>query len=158
MRDLRFEEIAIVAGGGDYGLYAPGDKFATLQEAGVAGATLAGFLSSQTGNEWAGLVVHNDDGTYSFTQPIEGTIDSSNPGTRIDPGDYTVGDFHSHGDATPGYDNEHFSTDDIAASETEHSVSFLATPDSNDIQIYDPDTNMTTSQPESYDTEDDDSA
>jgi hypothetical protein len=157
MRDLSFEEVAIVAGGGDnFGLYSPDDKFATLQEAGVAGATLAGFLSSQTGNEYAGQVVHNDDGTYSFTQPNEGDATGANPGPRLD--GYTVGDYHSHGDETPGYDNEHFSSDDIKAADTENSVSFLATPGSNDIQIYDPSTHTITSEPESYDTDDDDSA
>ncbi len=61
--------------------------------------------------EYGGMIYQNEDGTYGYTGPIEGSIDGVDPGdpASIPKGKVPVAYWHTHGGDDPIYDNENFS-------------------------------------------------
>jgi RHS repeat-associated protein len=101
--------------------------------------------SIQQGVEYAGRVYKNPDGSYSYTAPNRGTVASSSHGSigSLPPGTTNAGLYHTHGSATPGYDNEHFSPQDRGNARREHVPSYLATPGGKVLK-FDPNTGRVT--------------
>jgi RHS repeat-associated protein len=117
----------------------PGDCYLTQNAAGANAVNDINWQSIQSNTEYAGRVYQNSDGTYSYTAPSPGTVDSSNPGP-LTPN--SVGTYHTHGGKDPGYYSENFSPADIGFSIGEGLfiqgyVAYLGTPDGV-IKAFDP--------------------
>ncbi len=125
----------------------PGDKFATIADAGAIAAAYAYWQTAPGyayggGGEWGGEIYQNSDGTYSFDAGRSGGSTSGfglvENGVNIYPsaipdGTTLVGDYHSEGvnpDAAPSA----FSTGDIQginnlyATNPNYGAAFVATP------------------------------
>jgi len=61
--------------------------------------------------EYGGMIYQNEDGTYSYTGPIKGSVDGVNPGgpSSVPKGKKPVAYYHTQGGDDPAYDNENFS-------------------------------------------------
>jgi len=77
--------------------------------------------------EFAGLVVQNPDGSYSYTGPYMGTVDQSWPGSPP-PRTVVVADWHTHGAYDPNYESEVFSPDDMQGNTDLGYPGYLGTP------------------------------
>ncbi len=115
----------------------PGDRYKTENEAGRQAIRDINPTSIHEGREYAGRVYQNSDGTFSYTEPNQGTKAASSPGDVPDD-TKGVGRYHTHGKDDPGYDNEHFSGPDRDNARNEQVDSFLGTP-SGSIQKFTPD-------------------
>ena len=100
-------------------------KFATAEEAARAALAEANRLSIRDNREYGGRVYENPDGTFSFTPPQQGGLDTFDlSSVTVPPDATTVADYHTHGDYTyddgertsdpskDDYDSEHFSPQD----------------------------------------------
>ncbi len=128
----------------------PGDCYPTRDIAGANAINDINYTSIKAGAEYAGRIKKNPNGTFSYTAPVKGTKDSSNPGPI---GPNNAGDYHTHGANDPGYDNENFSNPgDIQGITADNVVSpggnvgYLGTP-MGLIKKYDPNTGKTTNLP-----------
>lgn len=87
---------------------AAGDKYTTIDRAGVAAVTDVLVVSVTQNREYAGVIYGNWDGTYSYTEANPGTEAYSYPGDAPWFHD-KVGIYHTHGQAAPNKDTENFS-------------------------------------------------
>ncbi len=90
--------------------------------------------------EYGGMIYQNEDGTYSYTGPIKGSIDGVDPGgpSSVPKGKKPVAYYHTHGGDDPVYDNENFSNiydpvdkewyGDIPYADSNKIDGYLATP------------------------------
>lgn len=106
---------------------APGDPFASADEAGRDAITNINDTSIAENKEYGGYVYKNADGTYSYTAPNPGTLDSTQLGPKPDSGT-VVGDYHTHGAYDPKYDNENFSPQDKVGYSGDYRYGYLGTP------------------------------
>jgi len=113
--------------------------------AGTSAVVSINPTSIQQGVEYAGRVYKNSDASYSYTSPNRGTVDRSSHGSidSLPSGTTNAGLYHTHGSATPGYDNKHFSPQDKGNARREHVPSYLATPGGKVLKS-DPDTGRVT--------------
>lgn len=108
----------------------PGDCYPTKDIAAQNALNDINLVSKAFNAEFAGRIYKNSDGTYSYTDPSEGDITSSDPGP-LNPN--TVGTYHTHGDFWSSANGDALSPADIAnAIEDGLSrpgyVSYVATP------------------------------
>jgi RHS repeat-associated protein len=124
--------------------HVPGPEYKTADAAGKAAIRATNRKSIRENKEIAGRVVKNDNMTYGVTKGPESgrTISSSDPGS-VPPGTVNAEIWHDHGAATPGYDNENFSSADYGRSRAEGVPILVGTP-GGQIRKYDPQTNVDT--------------
>jgi uncharacterized protein RhaS with RHS repeats len=98
--------------------------YSSEQLAGAQAVNAINYQSIQEGREYAGFIIQNENGTYSYTTPIPlGEV-----GGNLQKPQGTVALYHTHGANTPGINNENFSgADKIAASDLPGN-SYLGTP------------------------------
>jgi RHS repeat-associated protein len=87
---------------------AVGDKYTTIDRAGIAAVTDVLVVSVTQNREYAGVIYKNWDGTYSYTEANPGTETYSYPGDAPWLHD-EAGIYHTHGQAGPNKDTENFS-------------------------------------------------
>ena len=89
--------------------------------------------------EYASRGYKNPDGTYGIMPFNPGTQAGSTPPpiSALPPGTTNAARLHTHGGNDPGYDNEHFSPQDMRNARHDQVPSYLATPHGS-IQRYDP--------------------
>jgi RHS repeat-associated protein len=87
------------------------EKFSTQDEAAEYISRLINPLSILLNVEYGGMIFMNPDGTYGFTAPVQGTIDSVDPGgpSAVPSGAVATAYWHTHGAHDPNYDSENFS-------------------------------------------------
>ena len=111
---------------------APGDKYKTRRQAGVQAIRDILKRSVCENTEFAGALVQNPDGTFSYTEPRPGGPAGSSVHVEDIPrGGQLVGDYHTHGAYDPNYDNENFGDVDMNANDNEGpdgSPGYLGTP------------------------------
>jgi len=121
----------------------PGDPYPTQDAAATDAITDINPTSISEGREYAGWVYQSSNSTYSYTEPISGSMAGSSPGPR--PSDNRAGTaiYHTHGANDPGYDNENLSRSnypgepsDINSAETNNVDIYVGTP-SGAIKKYD---------------------
>jgi RHS repeat-associated protein len=78
---------------------APGDCYATRDQAGRQAVADINPASINENREYAGWIYQTPNGWYSYTAPNPGGYDSSRPGPEV-PG--IVGRYHTHGGSSPG--------------------------------------------------------
>jgi uncharacterized protein RhaS with RHS repeats len=117
----------------------PGDCYRTINAAGTAAISDINYKSIQDHVEYGGRIYRNPNGSYSYTAPIMGNIDSVSHGPNIP---NRAGLYHTHGAFDPGYDNENFSPDDERIATNANEPSYLGTP-SGVIKKFNPATNKT---------------
>jgi Domain of unknown function (DUF4329) len=105
----------------------PGDPFSSADEAGRDAITYINDTSIAENKEYGGYVYKNADGTYTYTKPNPGTLDSTQLGPKPDSGT-VVGDYHTHGAYDPKYDNENFSPQDKVGYSGDYRYGYLGTP------------------------------
>lgn len=89
---------------------APGDCYATADQAAAQAIADIFPLSVRQDLEYAGWIYQNSNGWYSYTGPQRGGIAVSSPGQRVSG---AIGNYHTHGGVTPGYVGEQFSDVDL---------------------------------------------
>ena len=82
-------------------------------------------VSVRENKEYGGWIIRADDGTYSSTSPIQGTVDSVNLGPKPEGGTAT---YHTHAAYDPQYDNENFSPQDLESDRLVGADGYLGTP------------------------------
>lgn len=73
-------------------------------------------VSVEENREHGGWIYRNADNTYSYTEPVAGTVNSVNigsPVTAVPEGTLASASYHTHGGPDPRYDNENFSPQDL---------------------------------------------
>ena len=118
---------------------AAGDSYGTRDAAAIAAlqeinpTSISGNVehAGRVYQQWLGL------GSYSYTSPNKGTVDSSRPGNVPLLG-ANRGYYHTHGGPDPKYDNENFSPPDKRFSDSEGQPGYVGTP-AGVIKRYDPD-------------------
>ena len=81
--------------------------------------------------EWGGYVYRNADGSYSYTNAVQGNATSvllPAPASAAPNGAVTTASYHTHAAFDPRYDNENFSPQDILSDELFGLDGYLATP------------------------------
>jgi len=86
-------------------------SFKTQHEAAEDVSRKINSKSVSENREYGGMIYQNEDGTYSYTDPIKGSVDGVNPGgpSAVPKGKKPVAYYHTHGGDDPAYDNENFS-------------------------------------------------
>lgn len=117
---------------------APGDSYPSADLAAVDAITDINRTSIRDNVEYAGRIYRQPDGSFSYTAPRRGTIDSSTPGS-VPMWMENAGDYHTHGgpDRFYGEGSEEFSSGDKDLNESEGVPGYLGTP-SGRILKYDP--------------------
>ncbi|MFZ1976638.1 MAG: DUF4329 domain-containing protein [Bacteroidota bacterium] len=112
--------------------------YSSEQLAGAQAVNAINYQSIQEDREYAGFIIQNENGTYSYTTPIP----LGEAGGNLQKPYGTVALYHTHGANTPGMNNENFSgADKIAAAELPGN-SYLGTPQGV-IKKFDPNTWIT---------------
>jgi RHS repeat-associated protein len=101
----------------------PGDKFPTVQAAAIDALDYVYQTYPNADIEYAGSVFPSDGG-YIATNPNPGSQSSSSPSWPDGGGDAASAIYHTHGQCTPGKDNDNFSRPD---SQGIQSDTFLST-------------------------------
>ncbi|GJL82156.1 MAG: hypothetical protein DHS20C01_17900 [marine bacterium B5-7] len=109
------------------------DESVRLSAQDNAGRTILNSInptSVRQNREFGGWVYRNGDGTYGFTRPVAGTIDSVDIGPKsvVPGGTLATASYHTHGGPDPRYDNEHFSSADIMSDTIQQVDGYLGTP------------------------------
>jgi hypothetical protein len=133
---------------------APGDLFATTEDAANDFAKTYNDDSIRNDKEYAASIYKTTSGEYYYSTPNQGDAHSANAGTPpLDSTDIKVGYVHSHGDESPGYDDENFSgtpgsdaSGDIGLAERTGREMYVVTP-GGQVKKYDPDTDSTSILP-----------
>ena len=74
-------------------------EFKTKEEAAKAALKSVNDKSIADNKEYAGQIYRNPDGTYGYTDPVQGTGDESHPSSSPVPdGTDVAGNYHTHGD------------------------------------------------------------
>ncbi len=89
----------------------PGDKFPTVQAAAIDALDYVYQTYPNADIEYAGSVFPSDGG-YIATNPNPGSQSSSSPSWPDGGGDAASAIYHTHGQCTPGKDNDNFSRPD----------------------------------------------
>ena len=82
--------------------------------------------------EWGGYVYRNGDGSYSFTNAVQGppiSVLLPAPESAAPSGSVTTASYHTHAAFDPRYDNENFSPQDILSDSLFGIDGYLATPE-----------------------------
>jgi Domain of unknown function (DUF4329) len=121
----------------------PAKKFPTAEEAAIAAMKEANPKSVKENLEYGGWVRKNNDGTFSYDPPLQGSVDGMT--NMPDKGASGVAWYHTHGATDPRFDSENFSgaTGDKGYSKANNAVGYVATP-TGAIKKYDPATDTTT--------------
>ena len=88
-------------------------------------------VSVRQNREHGGWVYRNGDGTFGYTDPVPGDVDSvdiGNPGAVIPRGTAETASYHTHGGPDPRFDNENFSPQDILTDSIFGVDGYLGTP------------------------------
>jgi len=87
------------------------NTFKTQHEAALHVSKNINQTSINENREYGGMIYQNQDGTFSYTEPKQGTIDGVDPGgpASVPEGTKPVAYYHTHGGDDPQYDNENFS-------------------------------------------------
>jgi len=91
-----------------FGLRPIVDSYASPGAAAAAATNDVNATSIAVDREFAGRLYQNPDGSYSYTPANIGESHSSDPGP-MPLGFPYAGRWHTHGDESPGYDDENFS-------------------------------------------------
>jgi len=102
----------------------PGDTFPTVQGAAVDALDWVYNTYPNADYEYAGSVYPDGNGGYVATAPNAGNQSSSSPSWPVGGGDSASAIYHTHGQCTPGKDNDNFSRPDA---ESLQSDTFLST-------------------------------
>jgi RHS repeat-associated protein len=105
----------------------PSYVYYDVDSAGEAAIRYINPTSINENVEYAGSICVDSDGTYSYTPPQEGGKAQSRPSRCPEDLDED-GDYHTHADDDPAYDNENFSDADIANAKAKGHHSVLGTP------------------------------
>ena len=107
---------------------APGDKYRSIDAAGINAVRDVAAKSVTENREYAGTIYANSDQTFSYTVPLAGDAHSST--ASMPPrGSKLVADYHTHGDENEkGYNGESFSEADIESNNNLGTVGYLGTP------------------------------
>ena len=109
---------------------APDDPYPSQHAAAKAAVNDRMPASLQRNKEYAGMIYKNPNGSYSYTKPNEGTVDSSNPGgpaacpARTTPTGY----YHTHGATDPRFNSENFSISDKLYARDNNLDAYVGTP------------------------------
>jgi RHS repeat-associated protein len=102
-------------------------EFGTPDDAAIVVINSINPKSIAINREFAGLIVQNADGSYSYTGPYMGTVDTSLPGSAP-PNAQAVADWHTHGAYDPNYESEVFSPQDMQGNTDLGYPGYLGTP------------------------------
>lgn len=105
----------------------PGDRYRTVDAAGIAAVEDINPTSIKENREYAGVIYQNFDGSYSYTLPMPGTSHTSNSGDAPIL-NKLVGDYHTHAACDPDFDNENFSPSDTIKNSEKNVPGYLGTP------------------------------
>lgn len=85
----------------------------TQHEAAEEISKLINPTSIQENREYGGMIYRHSDGTFGYTEPRAGDMDSVDPGgpSSVPEGTVAVAYYHTHGAYDPQYDNENFSNE-----------------------------------------------
>lgn len=103
-----------------------GDIYPSADEAAIDWAKEYNDKSISDNKEY-GSIIYENGGGYSYTDPVIGGEHSVNPFENGIPGPYE-GYIHSHGDKSPGYNDEDFSKADSTIVNTYGKPGYLVTP------------------------------
>ena len=80
--------------------------------------------------EYGGWVYLNADATYSFLDPVRGTVNAVNIGSpdQVPTGTVAKASYHTHGGDDPRFDTENFSPTDLITDNLWKVDGYLATP------------------------------
>ena len=101
------------------------------RDAGFAALNGINPVSVRQNREHGGWVYRNGDGTFGYTEPVPGNVDSvdiGNPSSVIPRGTAESASYHTHGGPDPRYDNENFSPQDILTDSLFGVDGYLGTP------------------------------
>ena len=101
------------------------------RDAGFAALNGINLVSVRQNREHGGWVYRNGDGTFGYTEPVPGNVDSvdiGNPSSVIPRGTAESASYHTHGGPDPRYDNENFSPQDILTDSLFGVDGYLGTP------------------------------
>jgi RHS repeat-associated protein len=125
----------------------PGDVFPTIQAAAIDALDYVYQIYPNADREYAGSIFPVDGG-YSATDPNPGTQSASSPSWPAGGGDAASAIYHTHGQCTPGKDNDNFSRPDSQGIQSDTFLStwyqipnYLETP-GGIIKRYDPGTTL----------------
>ncbi|HCL5273792.1 TPA: DUF4329 domain-containing protein [Salmonella enterica] len=111
-----------------YSIFTGPDKFSTPDEAALNILKPTNGYSICNDLEYAGLVCRDGNNKYFTTPPNEGETHGSYPFRSPCPsGTIMVGQYHTHGAESNGYDDEEFSPDDLDISKGH--ISYLGDPE-----------------------------
>jgi hypothetical protein len=106
-------------------------RFAERNEAARSVLNRINPVSVQQNIEHGGWIYRNADNSFSYTQPVAGTVDSvniGNPQTTVPNGTAASASYHTHGGPDPRYDNENFSPQDLLSDRLAGVDGYLGTP------------------------------
>ena len=108
------------------------NTFKTQQDAVTEVSNNINPVSTAENIEYGGMIYKNSDGTYSYTEPVKGTVGGVNPGgpSAVPPGATATAYYHTHGAHDPEYDSENFSgaDGDIGYADYYKIDGYVATP------------------------------
>jgi YD repeat-containing protein len=106
---------------------APGDRYKSIDNAGIQAIRDINPTSIAEGYEYAGRIYRNSDGSYSYTEPKRGGKFDADFGPCL-PGRVNAGQYHTHGRYSPTHRGEVFSNSDMDWADRERVPGFLGTP------------------------------
>ncbi|MGI9319304.1 MAG: DUF4329 domain-containing protein [bacterium] len=123
--------VALSSGGGGGGGGDDRPRFGSQHNAARQVLNDVNPTSVAQNKEWGGYVYRNADGSYSYTNAVQGNATSvllPAPSSAAPNGSVTTASYHTHAAFDPRYDNENFSPQDIISDELFGLDGYLATP------------------------------